>query len=459
MYMISWSFRRQLLYLAIPLVLVLAVAGYIFFNYIYSSPTCFDGAKNGDETGRDCGGSCQLLCTSDSLSPVVRWSESFAVTDSVWNAGAYVENPNINSESPKATYIFRLYDEKNTLITEVLGETFIPKNKKFLVFYPSINTQGKAVKRTEFEFIGNLTWLTSNTQTPDLKITHGAIEKGSTTPLISGTVENTGATPAGALELSVIVYDGRGNAIGISRTYVDGVTPRANAPFGFTWPRVFKETQAVCEVPSDVVLVLDRSGSMASISRTPPEPLTSVKNTATSFVSSRKIGDQVGVISFANETSNPIDHVLSPNITEVVDSIARIFIATTSAQNTNIGDGLLKAITELTSFRAKNNSKKVIVLLTDGDPTDPKKEGENNYPTLFAEQAATDAKSNNISIFTIGLGSLVNGELLSRLASSPSQYFSAPTSADLSKIYTRISTSICTLRPNVIELIAIPVTN
>ena len=442
-----------------PLVVALLLSGYIFFKYFYASPTCFDGAQNGDETGRDCGGSCQLLCTSDSLAPVVRWSESFAVTDSVWNAGAYVENPNINSESPKATYIFRLYDEKNVLITEVNGETFIPKNKKFLVFYPSINTGGKTVKRTEFEFTGNLTWLATNKPIPDLKITHSPIQKGSTTPLISGIVENIGATNAGPVELSVIVYDGRGNAIGISRTYVDNVNVRSESDFGFTWPRAFKESQTVCEVPSDVMLVLDRSGSMASISRTPAEPLTSVKNTATSFVSSRKIGDQVGVVSFANEASNPIDYVLSPNVTAVTDAISRIFIATTSAQNTNVGDGLLKAIAELDSFRAKSDSKKVIVLLTDGDPTDPKKSGEVNYPAFFAEQAAGEAKAKNISLFTIGLGSLVNNEFLSRLASSPSQYFSAPTASDLSKIYTRINTSICTLRPNMIELIAIPRTN
>lgn len=454
--MISWSFKRQLLYLGIPLVMVFSLSGYIFFKYFYVSPTCFDRAQNGDETGRDCGGSCRLLCTSDSLAPVVRWSESFAVTDSVWNAGAYVENPNINSESPRATYIFRLYDEKNSLITEVNGQTFIPKNKKFLVFYPSINTGGKVVKRTEFEFTGNITWLTSTGPIPDLKVTHSSIQKGSTTPLILGTVENIGATNAGLVELSVIVYNGRGNAIGISRTYVDSVSVRSNSDFGFTWPRAFKESQVVCEVPSDVMLVLDRSGSMASISRTPPEPLTAVKSTATSFISSRKIGDQVGVVSFANEASNPIDHVLSPNVTLVTDAISRIFIATTSAQNTNIGDGLLKAVAELESFRQKSDSKKVIVLLTDGDPTDPKKVGEANYPALFAEQVASEIKAKNISLFTIGLGSLVNNEFLSRLASSPSQYFPAPTASDLSRIYARINTSICTFRPNVIELIAIP---
>jgi Mg-chelatase subunit ChlD len=454
--MVSWSFKRQLSYLFIPLVLVLGLFAFIFFKYIQATPTCFDGVKNGDESGRDCGGSCQLLCTSDTLSPIVYWSESFLVSDSVWNASAYVENPNISSEVRRATYAFHLYDDKNKLITTVEGETLIPKNKKFLVFYPSINTGGKNVKRTEFEFTGPLTWLSTSVSEPELKVTHGAIEREVTSPLISGVVENVGAFTSGPVELSVIVYDGRGNAIGASRTYTDSIPVREKSVFGFTWPRPFKQTQAVCEVSSDVMLVLDRSGSMASISRAPVEPLTSVKNTAISFATSLLQGDQVGVVSFANEASNPVDHVLSPNVGSVTSAIERIVIATTTAQNTNIGDGFIAATRELLSGRAKTDSKKVIILLTDGDPTDPKMAGQSNYPTLFAEQSATEAKDKNISVFTIGLGSLVNGDLLSRLASTPGQYFAAPTSADLASIYKKISKSICTLRPNVIEIIASP---
>lgn len=454
--MVSWSFKRQLTYLLIPLVLVLGLFVFIFFKYFYASPTCFDGIKNGDETGRDCGGSCQLLCTADSLEPIVYWSESFLVSDSVWNASAYVENPNISSEVRSATYAFRLYDDSNKLITTVEGETYIPKNKKFLVFYSGINTGGKNVKRTEFEFTGPLTWLSLSRQEPEFKVTHGAIEREATSPLISGVIENTGASPSGPVELSVIVYDGRGNAIGASRTYTDSVPVREKAVFGFTWPRPFKQTQAVCEVPSDVMLVLDRSGSMASISRNPVEPLTTVKNTAISFVSSLLQGDQVGVVSFANEASNPVDHILSPNTSSVKGAIERITISTTTAQNTNIGDGFIAATRELQSGRTKEGSKKVIILLTDGDPTDPKMTGQSNYPTLFAEQSATEAKDKNISVFTIGLGTLVNGDLLSRLASTPSQYFAAPTSEDLTSIYKKISKSICTLRPNVIEIIAVP---
>ncbi len=454
--MFSWSFKRQLLYLALPLFLTLSLFGLVFFKYLYVAPSCTDGVKNGDETGLDCGGSCQLLCTADFLPPIVHWSESFNVLGSIWNAGAYVENPNTTSEIQRASYVFSLYDDTSTLIKTVEGETFIPSNKKFLVFYPSIDTEGKNVKRTEFEFVQPLLWQKSNQKKPDIKITHGSIEREETSPLISGTIENVGAFPSGPVELSVVVYDGRGDAIGVSRTYTDPISIRQKLDFGFTWPRPFKQTQAVCEVSSDVMLVIDRSGSMASISRTPPEPLSTVKDVAVSFVESLTSADQVGVVSFSNEASYPIDHVLSSRISDVTTAIERISIATTSAQNTNIGDGLRKAAEELLGGRAKSNSKKVIILLTDGDPTDPKMPGQNNYPVVFAEQSASDAKEKGISVFTIGLGSLVNNDLLSRLASSPQSYFNAPTSAQLLSIYKTISKNICVLKPNVIEIIAVP---
>jgi len=454
--MFSWSFKRQLLYLALPLVLVLGIFAYIFFTYLYVTPSCTDGIKNGDEKGVDCGGSCSLLCKGEALSPIVRWSESFPVAGSVWNAGAYVENPNISSEATRASYTFSLYGEKNQLIASVNGETFIPAAKKFLVFHPSIDTSGKVVKRTEFEFSPNIVWSTTSGVDRDLVVTHGAIERETTSPLLSGTIENRDVVDSGRVEISAIIYDGRQNAIGISRTYVDNLSPRQKQVFGFTWPERFKQTQVSCEISSDIMLVLDRSGSMASISRTPPEPLSTVKNTAMSFVSSLVLGDQAGVVSFANEASNPIDQALSPLFTEVQRSIERITIATTSAQNTNIGDGIYKATDELLSSRARMDSKKVIILLTDGDPTDPKMPGQNNYPTLFAEEAAQNTKDKGISVFTVGLGGLVNDDLLTRLASSPNQYFKAPTTADLSSIYQRISKSICVLRPNVIEIITIP---
>jgi uncharacterized protein YegL len=452
--MSTWSHKRQLVYLAIPLCIILIISGYFFFKYGRVAPSCFDGTQNGTETGVDCGGSCSLLCTGDSLDPVVLWSQSFLVDGSVWNAGAYVQNPNTFSVSTQVPYEFKLYNTNNILITTVTGETYIPKNKKFLVFHGGIDTKGQTVKRTEFRFTDPIVWKKTKQIDTDFLVTHNPLEKASTTPAILGTIENNTPTVSRQTELSVIIYDGKQNAIGISRTYVDPLSPRTATSFGFTWLKPFKTTEIACTVPSDVMLVLDRSGSMASISQNPPEPLSSVKNTAISFVSSLRQGDQSGVVSFATSPSEPIDQRLSSDVSRVIQAINAIAIATTSIQNTNIGDGLASAQKELFSDTAHADANKIIILLTDGEPTDPKKIGDTQYPTTYALTQADSIKQTGVSVFTIGLGSLVNTELLTRIASTPYQFFGAPQATDLSAIYKKISSSICTIRPNVIEVIS-----
>src|SRR6266404_4042388 len=103
----SWSHKRQLLYLLIPLTIAIAGYAYIYSHYIYSPATCFDGVQNGRETGVDCGGVCSLLCKGDAIVPVVLWAKSFNVTGSVWNAVAYVQNSNITSSAQNVPYTFK----------------------------------------------------------------------------------------------------------------------------------------------------------------------------------------------------------------------------------------------------------------------------------------------------------------------------------------------------------------
>jgi len=55
---------------------------------------------------------------------------------------------------------------------------------------------------------------------------------------------------------------------------------------------------------------------------------------------------------------------------------------------------------------------------------------------------ATATKSLGITVFTIGLGQDVNGPLLQQIASSPSHYYFAPSTAELIDIYERIAGAI-----------------
>ncbi|HRA19785.1 MAG TPA: VWA domain-containing protein [Anaerolineae bacterium] len=178
---------------------------------------------------------------------------------------------------------------------------------------------------------------------------------------------------------------------------------------------------AATRAPADVALVIDRSGSMEG------RPLSDAQAAARDFVDLMEPGvDQTAVISFADAAA--VDQVLSLSAGAPRAAIARL----TAAGDTNMEDALLRAQAELTSPRHRAANQPVIVLLSDGRPT----AGGNPLP------AAASAKAAGTRIFTIGLGKEIDDALLKAVASAPSDYFAAPSSADLAGIYRQISSLI-----------------
>lgn len=52
-----------------------------------------------------------------------------------------------------------------------------------------------------------------------------------------------------------------------------------------------------------------------------------------------------------------------------------------------------------------------------------------------------------VRIYTIGLGSTVNDDFLRKVASSPDDYFKAPTTEAVARIYTTIARTVCIETP------------
>jgi Mg-chelatase subunit ChlD len=201
------------------------------------------------------------------------------------------------------------------------------------------------------------------------------------------------------------------------------------------------------------MLVLDRSGSMASDGANPPEPLTDVKKTAADFLAQLQTGDQAGVVSFA--TTATLDEALSGDLTDVGQSVGSLVISSSTAdQDTDIGDALMTASQALAS--ANDTDKKIIILLTDGVPTDPVSTTTNNYPTLYAETAAANSREAGDTIFTVGLGNGVDADILKNIAGQSTNFFLAPDTSTLADIYQSIATSICERKPDVIEILSQP---
>ncbi|MBM4431878.1 MAG: VWA domain-containing protein, partial [Chloroflexi bacterium] len=171
---------------------------------------------------------------------------------------------------------------------------------------------------------------------------------------------------------------------------------------------------------ADVMLVLDRSGSMQG------QPLQDAKTAAKAFVDRLDLStDQVGLVSFstAARLDQPLSQVAGP-VRSAIDGLV-------DGGYTNMFAAINMAQEELTSARRKAANAPVMVLLSDGEPTgdDPR-------------SAASAAKSAGTRIFTIGLGTAVNPNLMRELASSPSDYFYAPTGSELDAVYQQIAGAI-----------------
>src|SRR3989344_828026 len=136
----SWASRRRTVYLLGIFLFFAVVLGIPTAIWLYEPPTCFDGTQNQGETALDKGGPCVLL-DERTLSPsAILWSRAFSVRTGSYNALAYIENPNRDAGVRLVAYRFGLYDEKNVLVAERDGRTFVMPGGITPVFEGAIDT-------------------------------------------------------------------------------------------------------------------------------------------------------------------------------------------------------------------------------------------------------------------------------------------------------------------------------
>ena len=138
----------------------------------------------------------------------------------------------------------------------------------------------------------------------------------------------------------------------------------------------------------DIVLVLDISGSMLAEDFR-PNRIEASKNVANEFISARE-NDRIGLVIFSGEsfTQCPLtlDHsVLKNLLAKVKNGMV--------ADGTAIGTALANAVNRLKDSEAKS---KVLILLTDG---------VNNRGEIDPQTAGEIAKTFDIRVYTVGVGS------------------------------------------------------
>lgn len=185
-----------------------------------------------------------------------------------------------------------------------------------------------------------------------------------------------------------------------------------------------------CFDKADVILVLDKSGSISAAE------MATLKTAAKAFVDAlapSADGVHVGMVSFSNTAA------LNSHLTDDGAAVKTAIDALVSGGTTNLAAGISTADTELDNpgdghDRGDIESPDFIVIITDGVP--------NTGGT--GETQATAAKADGIEIFAVGVGITESGKTLlkDKIVSPPanSHYFDAIDFDDLEAILEDIAT-------------------
>lgn len=252
----TWAGKRKIFIILILFVFIVLPIFYFLYINLKPETNCFDKRKNGNESGIDCGGECQLYCPYERRDIVVILSRAQKITDGLYNTVALVENKNTDALSPLISYKFKLYDEFNIPIAVREGYTYINPNTRQAIFEGAINTGSRDVARVVFEFQKPITWLRTDKGSfvlpidvgiPDYKIFEDK-------PSLSFVLQNNSFNSIPKGQSIVIAYDKENNAVGFSSTILDEMEPNGRQVVVFSWPYVFSQDSLRFELYNQINL-------------------------------------------------------------------------------------------------------------------------------------------------------------------------------------------------------------
>lgn len=248
----QWSRTRKRIILGIVFLAVAIFIGVPLFFIFYQKPSCSDNKLNGDEKGVDCGGSCQRLCSAESLPLILKGDPRIlTIAPDTYEVIAVIENPNQSAEIHRAEYIFKLYDATSVIpVKTIEGFTFVPKGKMFALFEgPFTLPSSISPVRATLEWKNTtLTWKKSEGLEPDIALRDIVLSRSSTTPRLDAIAQNRSLGSVSNIDFVALISDASGNIFAASKTFIDTLEVGEEEPIIFAWPRPFVQGAADIQI-------------------------------------------------------------------------------------------------------------------------------------------------------------------------------------------------------------------
>ena len=128
------KFIKQIIFGSFFLIILFLIGFAVYFLFFKQPPSCFDKKQNQNETGVDCGGSCQS-CELKTIRPIeVNWVRTFSA-DGKAVLAAEIKNSNANYASDNFSINFDLLDKSKKRIKNIskIGSFIYASDVKCLI--------------------------------------------------------------------------------------------------------------------------------------------------------------------------------------------------------------------------------------------------------------------------------------------------------------------------------------
>lgn len=255
---LSRGVKRFVIASAYFLVIVLLAVG-AYYAFFKAPETCFDGKRNQNESGIDCGGVCQAVCKENVIGTDLEIREIVFVPG---NNGQYdilgkLYNPNDEIGASSFAYVAELRDSAGTVLATRSGTGYIlPQENKYIF---ELNLVTPTVPANASLRISEIEWarFSGYQEKPSINIyqkRYGQISSGVGFGEAYGLLSNESPYDFRSIIVRVILRDGNGNPLAFNSTEMRTVRSHEERDFRLVWPSAFPGTveKVEMEVDADV---------------------------------------------------------------------------------------------------------------------------------------------------------------------------------------------------------------